>query len=82
MCPEGLFDDGRGGCVEEEDCPCIHNSDWYNHGQSITVDCNTWYAGFLYSFLEHITYCKLIVMQWLWWLASMKSLFSGIFFSV
>uniref|UniRef100_A0A8V0ZYR2 Mucin 2, oligomeric mucus/gel-forming n=1 Tax=Gallus gallus TaxID=9031 RepID=A0A8V0ZYR2_CHICK len=41
VCPEGLFDDGRGGCVEEEDCPCIHNSDWYNHGQSITVDCNT-----------------------------------------
>uniref|UniRef100_A0A803XKC0 Mucin 2, oligomeric mucus/gel-forming n=1 Tax=Meleagris gallopavo TaxID=9103 RepID=A0A803XKC0_MELGA len=41
VCPEGLFDDGRGGCVVEEDCPCIHNSDWYNHGQSITVDCNT-----------------------------------------
>uniref|UniRef100_A0A8C2U6P4 Mucin 2, oligomeric mucus/gel-forming n=1 Tax=Coturnix japonica TaxID=93934 RepID=A0A8C2U6P4_COTJA len=41
VCPEGLFDDGRGGCVEEEDCPCIHNSDWYNHGQTITVDCNT-----------------------------------------
>ncbi|XP_052548686.1 mucin-2 isoform X47 [Tympanuchus pallidicinctus] len=41
VCPEGLFDDGRGGCVVEEDCPCIHNSDWYNHGQSISVDCNT-----------------------------------------
>ncbi|OXB72765.1 UNVERIFIED_CONTAM: hypothetical protein H355_006208, partial [Colinus virginianus] len=41
VCPEGLFDDGRGGCVEEEDCPCIHNNDWYNHGQSVTVDCNT-----------------------------------------
>uniref|UniRef100_A0A8C9F1F9 Mucin 2, oligomeric mucus/gel-forming n=1 Tax=Pavo cristatus TaxID=9049 RepID=A0A8C9F1F9_PAVCR len=41
VCPEGLFDDGRGGCVEEEDCPCVHNNDWYNHGQSITVDCNT-----------------------------------------
>ncbi|XP_048806082.1 mucin-2 isoform X2 [Lagopus muta] len=41
VCPEGLFDDGRGGCVVEEDCPCIHNNDWYNHGQSISVDCNT-----------------------------------------
>ncbi|NXL95413.1 MUC2 protein, partial [Alectura lathami] len=41
VCPEGLFDDGRGGCVEEEDCPCVHNSDFYNHGHSITVDCNT-----------------------------------------
>ncbi|XP_027530012.1 mucin-2 [Neopelma chrysocephalum] len=41
VCPEGLFDDGRGGCVEEKDCPCIHNNEWYSSGQKITVDCNT-----------------------------------------
>ncbi|KFQ27009.1 Mucin-2, partial [Mesitornis unicolor] len=41
VCPEGLFDDGRGGCVEENDCPCIHNNLWYSSGQKITVDCNT-----------------------------------------
>ncbi|XP_052666587.1 mucin-2 [Harpia harpyja] len=41
VCPEGLFDDGKGGCVEEKDCPCIHNNQWYSPGQKITVDCNT-----------------------------------------
>ncbi|XP_071415412.1 mucin-2 [Pithys albifrons albifrons] len=41
VCPEGLFDDGRGGCVEEKDCPCTHNNQWYSSGQKITVDCNT-----------------------------------------
>ncbi|XP_049676666.1 mucin-2 isoform X11 [Accipiter gentilis] len=41
VCPEGLFDDGKGGCVEEKDCPCIHNNQWYSPGQKIAVDCNT-----------------------------------------
>uniref|UniRef100_A0A8B9FLX0 Mucin 2, oligomeric mucus/gel-forming n=2 Tax=Amazona TaxID=12929 RepID=A0A8B9FLX0_9PSIT len=41
VCPEGLFDDGKGGCVEEKDCPCIHNNQWYSPGQQVTVDCNT-----------------------------------------
>uniref|UniRef100_A0A663M7D3 Mucin 2, oligomeric mucus/gel-forming n=1 Tax=Athene cunicularia TaxID=194338 RepID=A0A663M7D3_ATHCN len=41
VCPEGLFDDGKGGCVEQKDCPCIHNNQWYSSGQQITVDCNT-----------------------------------------
>ncbi|NXM03501.1 MUC2 protein, partial [Tyrannus savana] len=41
VCPEGLFDDGKGGCVEKKDCPCIHNNQWYSSGQKITVDCNT-----------------------------------------
>ncbi|XP_009468620.1 PREDICTED: mucin-2 [Nipponia nippon] len=41
VCPEGLFDDGKGGCVEEKDCPCTHNNQWYSPGQKITVDCNT-----------------------------------------
>uniref|UniRef100_A0A8C5TPN8 Mucin 2, oligomeric mucus/gel-forming n=1 Tax=Malurus cyaneus samueli TaxID=2593467 RepID=A0A8C5TPN8_9PASS len=41
VCPEGLFDDGRGGCVEEKDCPCMHNNEWYSSGDKIKVDCNT-----------------------------------------
>ncbi|CAN8214796.1 unnamed protein product [Coccothraustes coccothraustes] len=41
VCPEGLFDDGRGGCVEQKDCPCIHNNEWYSSGHKIKVDCNT-----------------------------------------
>ncbi|NXE57574.1 MUC2 protein, partial [Casuarius casuarius] len=41
VCPQGLFDDGKGGCVEEKDCPCIHNNQWYSHGEEITVDCKT-----------------------------------------
>ncbi|XP_035317018.1 mucin-2 isoform X1 [Cricetulus griseus] len=40
VCPDGLLDDGRGGCVEEEDCPCIHNKDIYNPGGMIKLDCN------------------------------------------
>ncbi|XP_062054488.1 mucin-2 [Lepus europaeus] len=41
VCPEGLIDDGRGGCVEEEDCPCLHHKDLYSPGSKIKVDCNT-----------------------------------------
>ncbi|KAM9302193.1 mucin-2 [Gastrophryne carolinensis] len=41
VCPYGLLDDGAGGCVPEEQCPCVHNKDIYPHGAEITVDCNT-----------------------------------------
>nr|XP_021410840.1 mucin-2 [Lonchura striata domestica] len=41
VCPEGLYDDGRGGCVEQNNCPCIHNNEWYSSGDKIKVDCNT-----------------------------------------
>ncbi|KAL8169992.1 UNVERIFIED_CONTAM: Mucin-2 [Gekko kuhli] len=40
VCPDGLIDDGRGGCVEEEDCPCVHNKEFYAPGERIDVDCN------------------------------------------
>ncbi|XP_021022758.1 mucin-2 [Mus caroli] len=40
VCPDGLLDDGRGGCVEEDECPCIHNKDLYSSGDSIKLDCN------------------------------------------
>lgn len=42
VCPEGLIDDGRGGCVKEEACPCVHNKELYSPGHTIKVDCNTW----------------------------------------
>uniref|UniRef100_A0A287D0N9 Mucin-2 n=3 Tax=Ictidomys tridecemlineatus TaxID=43179 RepID=A0A287D0N9_ICTTR len=40
VCPEGLLDDGRGGCVVEEECPCVHNKDLYSPGDKIKLDCN------------------------------------------
>ncbi|XP_006893416.1 PREDICTED: mucin-2-like [Elephantulus edwardii] len=41
VCPNGLIDDGRGGCVTEDECPCVHNKDLYLPGDKIKVDCNT-----------------------------------------
>uniref|UniRef100_A0A8C9DH92 Mucin-2 n=1 Tax=Prolemur simus TaxID=1328070 RepID=A0A8C9DH92_PROSS len=41
VCPDGLMDDGRGGCVVEEECPCVHNRDVYSPGDKITVECNS-----------------------------------------
>ncbi|XP_030646371.1 mucin-5AC-like [Chanos chanos] len=40
VCPDGLLSDGKGGCVKEDDCPCIHNGESYQSGQDIGVDCN------------------------------------------
>ncbi|KAM9366657.1 mucin-5AC-like [Symphorus nematophorus] len=41
MCPRGLVMDGRGGCINETMCPCLHNGKIYQPGQTLTVDCNT-----------------------------------------
>ncbi|XP_057582973.1 mucin-5B-like [Hippopotamus amphibius kiboko] len=41
VCPAGLLSDGSGGCVAEEDCPCLHNEAAYKPGETIRVDCNT-----------------------------------------
>uniref|UniRef100_K7GA57 Mucin-5B-like n=1 Tax=Pelodiscus sinensis TaxID=13735 RepID=K7GA57_PELSI len=41
MCPSGLVSDGKGGCIAEEECPCIHNEATYKPGEEIKVDCNT-----------------------------------------
>ncbi|XP_006508716.2 mucin-5B isoform X1 [Mus musculus] len=40
VCPSGLVADGNGGCIAEEDCPCIHNEVTYRPGEIIRVDCN------------------------------------------
>ncbi|KFZ46887.1 Mucin-5B, partial [Antrostomus carolinensis] len=41
VCPAGLVLDGKGGCIPEEECPCIHNEAMYQPGEKISVDCNT-----------------------------------------
>ncbi|KAJ8795578.1 hypothetical protein J1605_002340 [Eschrichtius robustus] len=41
VCPAGLLADGSGGCVAEEDCPCLHNEATYKPGETIRIDCNT-----------------------------------------
>ncbi|XP_076880262.1 mucin-5B-like [Brachyhypopomus gauderio] len=41
MCPSGLLSDGKGGCIKEDLCPCVHNSILYQPGDTINVDCNT-----------------------------------------
>ncbi|XP_055462835.1 mucin-5B-like [Psammomys obesus] len=40
VCPSGLVADGNGGCIAEEDCPCVHNEVTYKPGEIIRVDCN------------------------------------------
>uniref|UniRef100_A0A452R4K5 VWFD domain-containing protein n=1 Tax=Ursus americanus TaxID=9643 RepID=A0A452R4K5_URSAM len=41
VCPPGLVSDGSGGCVAEDDCPCLHNEATYKPGDTIRVNCNT-----------------------------------------
>ncbi|XP_030911679.1 mucin-5AC [Geospiza fortis] len=41
ICPDGLVLDGNGGCIPEEECPCIHNEAMYQPGEKINFDCNT-----------------------------------------
>ncbi|KAI5101917.1 mucin-5B, partial [Silurus meridionalis] len=41
MCPVGLVSDGKGGCIDEALCSCVHNSQIFQPGESIKVDCNT-----------------------------------------
>ncbi|XP_053304585.1 mucin-5B-like [Spea bombifrons] len=41
VCPEGLVADGKGGCIAEDQCPCIHNDVPYQPGEQIKMKCNT-----------------------------------------
>ncbi|XP_064423158.1 mucin-5AC-like [Latimeria chalumnae] len=41
LCPSGLVADGRGGCIAENQCPCVHNGANYKPGEKIRVNCNT-----------------------------------------
>lgn len=49
ICPDGLLSDGAGGCVNETSCPCVHNGQVYQPGETLTVDCNTWFVHFFTS---------------------------------
>uniref|UniRef100_A0A8C2M0S6 Mucin-2 n=1 Tax=Cricetulus griseus TaxID=10029 RepID=A0A8C2M0S6_CRIGR len=43
VCPSGLVADGNGGCIAEENCPCVHNEATYTPGEIIrdnTLVCN------------------------------------------
>nr|XP_020507780.1 mucin-5AC-like [Labrus bergylta] len=40
MCPKNMVSDGAGNCVNEKQCPCVHNGQEYQAGQTLTVDCN------------------------------------------
>eukprot|EP00079_Xenopus_tropicalis_P024589 XP_012817351.1 PREDICTED: mucin-5B-like [Xenopus tropicalis] len=41
VCPNGLVFDGKGGCIRDTDCPCIHNEAMYAPGDEIKIRCNT-----------------------------------------
>ncbi|XP_067105512.1 mucin-5B-like [Osmerus mordax] len=41
MCPTGLVADGKGGCILEDNCPCVHNGAIYQPGQTLKEKCNT-----------------------------------------
>ncbi|XP_078539572.1 uncharacterized protein LOC144824329 [Lissotriton helveticus] len=41
ICPEGMVLDGKGGCIQAEACPCLHNEAEYQPGEEISVSCNT-----------------------------------------
>ncbi|KAB5559480.1 hypothetical protein PHYPO_G00029630 [Pangasianodon hypophthalmus] len=41
VCPSGLVSDGKGGCISEDLCPCVHNGVNYQPGESVQDGCNT-----------------------------------------
>lgn len=53
MCPNDLVSDGKGGCVTVQDCPCVHNEASYNSGETIKVNCNTWYV-YVEEYVEEV----------------------------
>ncbi|XP_041445532.1 LOW QUALITY PROTEIN: mucin-5AC [Xenopus laevis] len=41
MCPEGYVANGTDGCIQQEQCPCMHNNDAYADGSTIRVACQS-----------------------------------------
>ncbi|OCT81788.1 hypothetical protein XELAEV_18024296mg, partial [Xenopus laevis] len=39
VCPNGLLDDGNGGCVLESYCPCTYNNQVFPHGSTLNEEC-------------------------------------------
>ncbi|XP_010074435.1 PREDICTED: mucin-5AC-like, partial [Pterocles gutturalis] len=40
VCPHNQVLDAKGRCIAPEDCPCVHNENFYSPGESIRVGCN------------------------------------------
>lgn len=62
MCPDGLLSDGAGGCINETSCPCVHNGEVYLSGETLTVDCNTWFVQCLPK--THIRYTTVLSLTY------------------
>ncbi|XP_044125163.1 mucin-5AC-like [Bufo gargarizans] len=41
VCPDGLVLSNNGSCILEEECPCVHNGEIHQSGETIQQDCNT-----------------------------------------
>eukprot|EP00079_Xenopus_tropicalis_P024585 XP_012817327.2 PREDICTED: mucin-2-like [Xenopus tropicalis] len=41
VCPDGLLDDGHGGCVVESSCPCSYNNKVFAHGSRLIEECKS-----------------------------------------
>uniref|UniRef100_A0A8C5ML18 Mucin-5AC n=1 Tax=Leptobrachium leishanense TaxID=445787 RepID=A0A8C5ML18_9ANUR len=41
VCPNGLVLDGKGDCMAEQQCPCVHNEATFRQGEVIMAGCNT-----------------------------------------
>lgn len=40
-CPNGMFY-RDGSCIPKKQCPCLFNDKYYESGEEIKNDCNTW----------------------------------------
>ncbi|XP_046713225.1 mucin-5AC [Silurus meridionalis] len=41
VCPPGLVSNGNGGCISTDLCPCVHNGENYQPGDTVQDGCNT-----------------------------------------
>ncbi|KYO22189.1 hypothetical protein Y1Q_0000775 [Alligator mississippiensis] len=41
ICPDGLVSDGKGGCIAEDQCPCVHGGSFHKPRETIIIGCNT-----------------------------------------
>lgn len=44
VCPDHLLADGKGDCVEIDNCTCTHDGLTYSPGDQIQDECNNWWA--------------------------------------
>ena len=46
---EYILDEATNKCVRPESCPCLSGGSYYNPGDTITVECNTWSVTITYA---------------------------------